>query len=85
MQLILPFPLFFPFERIIGVFIGPSSVQLLFDEDLYCLSLSFSLSHSVYSLPLGIPFSFEVLCSIKSRFLAYGLYPLPFVYSTLSL
>ena len=32
-QFILQFPLFFPFDKIIGVFIGPSSTQLLFEID----------------------------------------------------
>ena len=80
MQLILPFPLFLPFDSIIGVLIGPNSVQLLDDIDELFSCFSFSFNHSVYSFPCGILLPFEVLCNIKSKFLAYGLYPFPFVY-----
>ena len=82
MQLILPLPLFLPFERIIGVLTGPSSIQLLFDVDFKLFIFSFSFNHSLYNCSFGIPSPFDERFKIKSRFLAYGLYPFPFVYST---
>ena len=45
-QFILPFPLFLPFDKIIGVFTGPSSTQLLLEVKARLFILSFSLSHS---------------------------------------
>ena len=61
MQLTLPFPLFLPFDKTIGVLIGPNAIQLLLELALLFSYFACSFNHSVYSFPLGISFPFEVL------------------------
>ena len=66
MQLILPLPLFLPFERIIGVLIGPSSIQLLFDVDFKLIQKEVFWGEKLqnFSDKLLKPFTREELLSI---------------------